>query len=333
MEELINDYEKNFFTIKELSQKYHIGQDKVRKILINNNIYIRNCFETRLLKRNPNYSIKEIENIIINNYTNKKYGQLKAGREFGVNATTVKKILLKNNIKIRDLNEAICIANQTNDRTIQNYQKNCNFFKEQSPNMAWMLGFLASDGNISKNSNRIRIELSIVDKEILEKIKDMIKIDNPIKKRIDKRGFEFVSLEWSCKEHKEDLAKYNIVPAKTYILQPPNNLSKQYYIDYIRGYFDGDGTINLNKNGSKKSLRWGICGASKPVLEWIVQILNDQYGIPMVNLHKDSSKNNDFYSIVYSTNSTKKIYNILYTSNSIFLNRKKNKFEQLLTLF
>ena len=196
--------------------------------------------------------------------------------------------------------------------------------------MAWLLGFLASDGNISKNGNKIRIELSIVDKEILEKIKKVVGIENPIRIREDKRGFVFASLEWSCSEHKKDLEKYNIVPKKTYILSPPTKLNEKFYIDYIRGYFDGDGTINLNSSHGRKSLRWGICGASKPVLEWIIKVLENEYNIPAINIHKDSSHEKNFYSFAYSTISARKIYNILYTENSLFLKRKKEKYEKLL---
>lgn len=330
MEELLKDYEKNFFTIQELSSKYHIGQNKAREILAKNNIRIRTNNETKILKKNPDYSLEDIERIVIDNYVNKQWGQKKSGDQFKIGTQTVKKILQKHNIEIRDFHTSIKVANSIYDRTNQQYNKNKNFFKQENSNMAWLLGFLAADGNVSKNSNRIRIELSSVDREILEKIKEIVQLENPIYEREDKRGFYFSSLEWSCKEHKADLNKYNIVPNKTKILQPPINLNKKYYIDYIRGYFDGDGTINLNKGKNSNSLRWGICGASKDILEWIVKFLYEEYDIPPVNIHKDTSCKNDFYSIIYSTNSAKKIYKILYTENSLFLKRKKDKFDYLL---
>lgn len=330
MEELIYDYLNKFKTIKELSSKYHIGQDKVRKILKDNNIYIRKNYETFLLKKNPGFSIEEIENIIVDNYVNKCWGIKKSGKQFNIGQREVKKILKKNKIKIRDFHTAVQLSNQIYDRTSQQYNKNKDFFKKESPDMAWLLGFLASDGNISKNGNRIRIELSIVDREILEKIKKLVEIDNPIYEKETKKGFQFATIEWSCKEHKEDLAKYGIVSNKTYILEPPVKLNPKYYIDYIRGYFDGDGTINLNKGKNSNSLRWSICGASKPMLQWMVKTLESQYNIPPVNIHKDSSHEQDFYSFVYSTKSAKRIYEILYTPNSLYLKRKKDKYKYLL---
>ena len=330
MEELIKDYVNNLFTIKELATKYHIGQDKVRKILKENNIYIRTNGETSILKKNRNFTLEEIEKKVIENYLS-GMGQIKSGKEFNLSSEKVKKILLKNNIPIRNLHEAICLTNSLADRTATHYFKNEDFFSIETPDMAWLLGFLASDGNICKNSNTIRIELSIVDVEILERIKKVVGIENPIHFREDKKGFNFCNLNWGCAKHKKELEKYNIVPAKTYILKPPTILNEKYYIDYIRGYFDGDGTININKQkDGRKSLRWSICGASKEVLQWILNVLEEQYGIPKVNIHRDSSHENDFWSFVYSTNSTRKIYDILYTPNSLYLKRKKDKFEKLL---
>ena len=49
--------------------------------------------------------------------------------------------------------------------------KNKTYFakENENPNMAWLLGFLASDGTVSKTKNSIKIGLSARDKEILEK--------------------------------------------------------------------------------------------------------------------------------------------------------------------
>ncbi len=329
---LIKDYLSGMLTIQQIARKYHIGVEKMKDILKKENVPHLSRSDRCILKKNQGYTIEEIEQTIVDNYVNKQWGLIKSGRQFGISENTVKKILKKHNITPRNLHEAICITNSTGERgTI--YKKNENFFSVQTHEMAWLLGFLASDGNVRSNNNCIRIGLSSVDKEVLERIKKIAGIENPITEKISNRGFSYVSLEWNCKKHKEDLAKYSIVPNKTYILQPPLLLNEKYQLDYIRGYFDGDGTINLNtRKDGRKSIRWGICGASRPVLEWIVKVL-EKNDVPPVRVNIER-KDPLFYTIIYSTNSSKKIYHLLYDKNpKLFLKRKKDKFEDILKLF
>ena len=200
--------------------------------------------------------------------------------------------------------------------------------------MSWLLGFLASDGSISKRDNMIKIALAQKDVEILYKIKNLLQLeDTEVKIYTNNEGYDCCSLSWSCEEHKKDLAKYFIVPAKTFILKPPCLLEDKYKIDYIRGYFDGDGSINLISNANGRgngSLRWQVCSATPEILEWIVNTLDELYNIPKVNIQK--YKNKDLYYIQYSSSSTRKIYQVLYNSSIMFLDRKKKHFEEIMEI-
>lgn len=196
--------------------------------------------------------------------------------------------------------------------------------------MAWLLGFIASDGTIRKDANEIKIGLARRDKEILEKIKEELKLATNIRDYTTTDGYDCSTLQWTCAEHKEDLAKYNIIPAKTFQLKPPDKLDPKYYIDYIRGYFDGDGSVNFIKSSNPNhsgALRWQICAAKPEMLEWIMEVLYKQYDIPKVTLRR--RKDDALCYIQYSTNSTKKIHEILYTPNSLCLARKKNHFDEI----
>lgn len=331
--QIVNDYLINYNTVQELATKYHRGQDSIYNVLKEKHIKLRTSRETIILKKNPGMTYQQVVDGIIDNYVNKKMGQKKSGEPYGVAVATVQKILEENNISTRNLHDSIVLSNQINARNIV-YSKDEEFFSKESSNMAWLLGFLASDGNVAKRDNRIRIELSYIDEEILMRIKETVKIENPLSFREDKKGRKLVILGWNCKQHKEDLAKYSIVPNKTNILAPPYLLSHKYYLDYIRGYFDGDGTININMchQGRSKAIRFGICGASEPMLEWIVDVF-EEYGIPRVNLHRDSSHEKPFWSIVYSTCASRKIYKLLYGNlkeDSLYLQRKKDKYERIL---
>lgn len=221
------------------------------------------------------------------------------------------------NLPIRNFDEAkrACQA--------YSYYKDIAYFDKQTHNMAWCLGFLASDGTIALDRNIIKIGLSAKDKEILEKIKTELKLENNITEYTTNTGFDVVELSWTCKEHKTALAKYGIIPQKTNYLKPPFNLNEKYWLDYLRGYFDGNGSI-CSSNGN---LRFAITSNTKEILEWFVNWLYEKYNIPKINIHKDHNS----YQIQYSADSTKKLYNLLYKDiNNLKLLRKYNKYTELI---
>ena len=273
-----------------------------------------------------NYFTEEQEQKIIELYTKEKRGQLYCAKAVGsTSVKKVKEVLRKHNIPIRNFSEAASESNK--NRALY---KNENYFSTQSHNMAWLLGFLASDGTVSSSDNTIKIGLAAKDKEILEKIKQEVEIENKIVEYTTNDGFDCVDLHWTCAKHKQQLAEYGITPNKTFTLKAPLNLSPEYYIDFIRGYFDGDGSVNLIQG---KNLRWQICSASKDILEWIVNTLYNQRSIPKVNIQSSNiNRKSTYYYIQYSTNATKQIYYALYTPNSLFLKRKKDHFDEIVQM-
>lgn len=273
---------------------------------------------------------EEEYNIIYDAYINNHRGLVYCASLIKTSTKKVKEELIKRGVHIRNKTEATIFSNK--NRALK---KDEDYFKKQSSNMAWILGFLASDGSISKNTNKIRIGLSQKDAEILYKIKDELGLSIEPKLYTNNKGYDCCKLEWTCEQHKKDLALYSIVPAKTFILKPPYLLKRQYWIDYIRGYFDGDGSINLIKNSNGRgngNLRWQICSATKEILEWIIDFFYEEYNIPKVNIYSEKKKNIIYY-IQYSSKSTREIYNILYSTDSnLFLKRKKDTFEEIMSL-
>lgn len=274
---------------------------------------------------------EEIKQGVIDNYVNKKWGQIKSGKPYGVGQKGVNKILKEANIKIRNLQEANSLHK---DKMKMSFNED--YFDTEIPNMAYILGLLASDGCISSNRNEIIIKLNTVDKEILERIHNELNMTRPIKDHITNSGQAYSVLSLSSIKIKKILKeKYNIGPRKTFNLIFPYNLKREYWIDFIRGYFDGDGWISLKSDGQIQS---GICGACKEVLQTIVDYLYEDFNIPKVKVYEEYSKyvklngeKSIIYRITYGKESSKLLYNILYREdkNSLFLKRKKDKFDLL----
>lgn len=243
--------------------------------------------------------------------------QTKLAELYGVSFSSMQKFIQKQHWDKRKN-----LDNPTNQRK---YSCNDNFFSEENALMAYWLGFISADGYCPRNFNGIGMGLARIDREHLEQFKKDTQATNPIKDYTNSLGYENSKIIITSKQMRTDIAKYGIVPAKTFTLQFPNNLKRKYIIDYIRGYFDGDGSVSYMKN--QKALRWQICGANSNFLEGIIQFLFDEYKIPKVKVYKNIGRN--VYYFQYSTNTTIALFKILYYSDECrYLNRKYIKFKE-----
>ena len=257
------------------------------------------------------------KDIIIYNYVVLKKGLIPSGKSVGVSQKTVEKVLKEKGIKKRTYAES--------KQLLRKYTVNDDYFKIQTPNMAYILGLLAADGNICVKENKITLELQAQDIDILEKIKEEVKTTYPIK-NTDRNSREYRSLQIHSSVWKSDLKHYSIVPKKTKILEPPFFLQKKYYIDYIRGFFDGDGSI-FESNGT---LCCKFGGTNKQIIEWIRSYFANEHGI-ITNLYEYNKKDNICYYISYYGKRARQIYKLFYYNNDILkLNRKYNIFTELL---
>lgn len=134
---------------------------------------------------------------------------------------------------------------------------NENIFREiNTKEKAYWLGFLYSDGNISKKGNRIGFCLSIKDKQILEKFclfvgvcpSNIISYKNP----------KVIYLYVYSKIMKNDLIDNGIVPNKTKVNIFPKIESLELFLAFMLGVYDGDGTESacLLSSGNKEFLEY-----------------------------------------------------------------------------
>jgi len=260
---------------------------------------------------------KQQEQYIIDSY-NKGISKNKLRKEFNVSESVIKRILLKNNIEIRQIQ-------QTNKRK---FLINDDYFDTESPNMAYILGFWAADGNVHSTENRLDLELQEEDAEILEKIRVELNSERPIKYYSCINGNHKSKLYFWSSKIKKKMAEYGIVPNKTYSedFHAPYKLNKEYWIDYIRGFFDGDGCVKKTT-----SLTFELNSVNKQFLLDIQKFLLEYYNIKL-ELSVGHARFNQLtlYRLYGYGEKAKLIYNILYTPNSLFLQRKFNRWNELL---
>ena len=258
---------------------------------------------------------------ILDFYCNKQYGQQKVAKLTGVSISSIRKTLVENHVHIRSFSEAAKASAQYRRK----YEVNDKYFDKQTKNSVYLLGFIAADGTVSKDSNQIKIGLSSVDKEFLEAINRELQNEHPVFSYETDNGYQVSELKLTSKRIKDELAKYNIIPRKTYSFEFPDLIDKQFYLDFIRGYFDGDGSVST---AGPNAIRFQICSNRPGVLNKIVDILYS-YGIEKVSVQSQQRAGGPLYYIQYSTSATRKIYDLLYYPNCFCLPRKYEKYTKL----
>lgn len=113
------------------------------------------------------------------------------------------------------------------------------------------MGFIYADGYITfkrKHSNRsLGIALNIQDVEHLQKLNKCLDSNVSIKTYIETSGFakgsKYCRVLYTGKETTDDLIKCGVYEQKTNILTYPKNIPYNLVKHFIRGYFDGDGSV------------------------------------------------------------------------------------------
>lgn len=294
-QQVINLYSTTNLSMAKVGQQFSLSGATVMAILNRNNIP----------KRTKGGIYKIPDNDVIQKYTQENKSCQEIANEYNVSFGTISMILEKYNIK-RD-----------NIYFNKNLQSDY-FSKIDTYDKAYFLGFLITDGNITKEGNAIRLSLKLEDEEILKVFTSKVKSENQLVYRQDKPE---VTFSVKNKQWKMDLAKFGVIPCKTASVEMPL-LSDEMMPHLIRGMIDGDGSI------SNKSHYIFFCGNEK-----IVQQLHD-FLVKKLNLYnvKILHTEKNLWSCQWSSKKDiLKIGQYIYQNKQdCYLKRKYNNFLQII---
>lgn len=195
---------------------------------------------------------------------------------------------------------------------------NSSFFNEiNTEEKAYWLGFLTADGYVS-NKNDIELALKESDKEHIKAFKEAIDSQHKIsKKKAVLQGKEFYSYRINIRdaEISNDLKKYGLNNNKSYnAFIPIEKIPKDLIRHYIRGIFDGDGSIYSIPNGYNISIISGSGQMSKD----LIYITNKHLGFKL----KPKMSRNLYEVRLFDQFKVKTFLDWLYKDCSICLHRK-----------
>jgi len=142
---------------------------------------------------------------------------------------------------------------------------NKNFFIEKKENFYYLLGLMASDGNV-KNSRTFSLTQSGENgKKLIDFISYIIGSDYPI---YHNKKYNYHCLTITDSDVVKILNEYNILPNKTLKYVIPNKINKTYFNYFLQGYIDGDGSVGVYDNGKGvKTLTISLVGTEEFITE------------------------------------------------------------------
>jgi hypothetical protein len=212
-------------------------------------------------------------------------------------------------------------------------------------NKAYWLGFLFADGCIMEMKlpsgktipQTVQISLGIKDIEILYKFMKDIDLQKNIyigTATYDKgrESSQYCRLQIGSSKMCSDLISYGCIPRKTHKLEFPNNLPTEFINDFIRGFFDGNGSVfyseriqfdkRRNKSYIQKKFGCGFDSTYKflEVLKYYLELNNIKTG-------EISKGHGEIYRLEFGAKeSIVNFFRYIYEDADIYLERKFNKF-------
>jgi hypothetical protein len=201
------------------------------------------------------------------------------------------------------------------------YKINEHYFDTiDSNDKAYFLGLLFADGYNNQKHGLISISLIKEDSKVLNKLSEKI--------YLEPKELYHIQSNLGCSKPQEKLVisnrnisnqllKYGCFQNKSQTLSFPNNIKKELIPHFIRGYFDGDGCIYINKNNYPTITIIGTYNFCLNINSYIKDI-GKIYKTPSDKM---------FILKLNGKDKIKYFYNIIYKDQEcIKLDRKYNKF-------
>lgn len=212
------------------------------------------------------------------------------------------------------------------------YKKiNQDFFKTWSPVMSYLLGYIVADGCVSVSRDRRKaytLNITSKDKLHLYHLRRILKSEHKISKKSNGAGRYAFVLQARNQVIAQDLIHLGVVPKKTFKLTKLN-IPEKYFSDFVRGFFDGDGTVYIYFVRDLKQIKANFVCVSFPFFQWFNRQLCRSLGIPTKRIHSHLQEGRQLrYNTYFYIEDCMKLYTFMYNNATVYLSRKKKIFEQ-----
>lgn len=265
------------------------------------------------------FTINEIQDIV-NMYVEQQISSVKIGEKYGCSHKVILRLLEAQNIDHSWKPKRKYTINEAYFDTID------------TPNKAYILGFLYADGSNCLDKCTVTMSLQEEDRDILERIRREIGSEKPLEyldyTNKNDGGYTYKNqyrLLLFNKHICKTLETLGMIPNKSLKLQFPN-IKPELYSHFIRGYYDGDGSIYRQiKNDNNHAITLTIT-STEEFCKKLVEISEKYIGIK--TNYYDAACHNGVTKVftISGKNVAKKFLDWMYQDSDLFLKRKYNRY-------
>lgn len=256
------------------------------------------------------------EQDIIEKYVNLNMSTVSIGKIYNCSHKRIARVLEKYGI-------------QRTGESRRKYNLTANYFHEIDTNIkAYIFGFLCADGSVNPDKQTVSMSLQAGDRDILERIRNEVQSERELEfidySQKDDFGYHYQNqyrLLFYCKEMCNDLISNGMLVRKSYCLKMPSCISRELMPHFIRGYFDGNGTVSDRCKSVCIISTFDFCYS-------LADICKSELGI---QLKVVEARNHNGITASISTTSWKDAVTFLewiYKDADIYLDRKYQKWEK-----
>ena len=197
-----------------------------------------------------------------------------------------------------------------------------------SPNFAYSIGLLATDGNLSPDGRHINFTSK--DKELIQLFCECLGINNKIglKARGGGKEKKYFVVQFGDVNFYQFLLNIGLAPKKSKIINKID-IPNKYIWDFLCGHFDGDGTFYSYWDPRWKSsfmFYMEFISASQKHINWLRGEISKNLGLKG---HITKGNERSCYQLKYAkAESLKLFHKLYYDKHVICLRRKRVKMEK-----
>jgi hypothetical protein len=198
---------------------------------------------------------------------------------------------------------------------------------EWTPALAYVVGLIASDGCLSGDSGHI--DFTTKDLQLAETFRSIICPDTQLGCKVNGIRKLYFRVQFSNVALYDFFLKAGLTPNKSHTIQKIN-VPIDYFPDFLRGLFDGDGCIYavVDKRWRNSFMYYStIYSASYPFLVWLQNTIKSQ--LPEIDGHIKNGKR--VFALTYAKTGSRQLFYFMYYDENV--PRLVRKYKRYLEIF